>query len=580
MNSAKLPKIKALHVKKFKRKIATIAVFAVLAGCVTGFAWPRTSLARAEKLLKEGRTSQAVAMLDSLASRNDARAALRLGTLYWHGEGVLHNRHAAIPYLENAARAGEVQANALLGAHYYGTGDEDGVDPAKAEVYLLAAVDGGDTESCGILGRMYYSAGGVKKALAAPYLARAADDRIPEAAALYGSMLLRGDGVTKDRRLGDKYLGEASLADDPDIDFLVGTAYLEANIPSKALPHFIRAHDGGRTDAGYAIGSILLSRLEPDYAAAAHYLKPLADAGHEEACTLLADLAFTGKGIAKDRAAAYRYLQPAVRSGDPQAMARAGFMLAVGDGVPRELNKGLSLLKTAGANGHSGALVGLGALYYFEKYGMRDRAQALDYWQRAAALGDSRGMALFQDEEEVSPRPTVQPSTESKRQEEMERLRETVRRLEETIRDSRQNSLAGFSDPEKEAAREKARQVVEQELIRKNQSLDRARTESREKEHIDRIYGSSFDMGAQARMEAERNTRDQARLDKLVDSATSDTRAYRQNWRHGHGHGYTGSRRTTSYWIRGSGSGDDVKTTSPAPAMKKLRVLNPDKVRN
>lgn len=538
MRSTNFIKSKQILRKRAWRKAIVIAAGAGLACCVAGFAWPRASIAEAENLLKAGRTEQAVSMLTALESRNDTVAAKRLGTLYWHGEGVLRDREKAIPYLECAAFAGDVQANALLGTYYGDDANGDTSNRIKAEQYLLAAAEGGHAESCAALGRMYYDDGGAMRTLAVPYLAKAADSHIPEAAALYGSMLLRGDGVRKEYRLGNEYLNAAAQADDPDIDFLIGTAYLEANIPDKALPFLTRAHDGGRRDAGYAIGSILLSRLEPDYAAAAHYLKPLADEGHEGACTFLADLAYDGKGIGKDRAAAYRYLQPAVRAGTPRAMARAGFMLAVGEGVARDVGRGLSLLKAAGGDGHSGALVGLGALHYFEKYGMQNRPRALEYWRQAAALGDSRGMDLLQEDDVVTTQ-VVHSSASPVLLEEMARLRETVQKLEETNRDMREAAATNHAVQERRAAQEKARQVVEQEMIRQHQSLERVQMVNQDKEQVNRVYGSSFDMGAQARMATERNTREQTRADKLVDSIassiSSERHVRRRNWHHGYG---------------------------------------------
>ena len=103
-------------------------------------------------------------------------------------------------------------------------------------------------------------------------------------------------------------------------------------------------------------------------------------------------------------------------------------------------------------------------------------------------------------------------------------------------RERREAAAADRAGRGREGSLEKARQVVGQEVVRKSQSLDRARAENRDKEQVGRVYGSSFDMGARARMETERNTREQARADKLVDSIASRISSdshYRRRSRHG-----------------------------------------------
>lgn len=230
-----------------------------LAACGAWFMLSRPDLDRARRLLDEGRTEQGVAMLASLASKNDVGAALLLGDLYWRDDAVPQNARTALPYLEQAALGGDVRANALLGEHYYGTGEDAG-NRLKAAPYLQAAAEKGHAASAGLLGSMYYHGDGVgqNKPRAAKYLAVAAKND-SGASALYGAMLLRGDGVRRDYQQGVERLEAAAQTDDPDVQYVVGNAYLTAEIPEKALPHLIRAHAGGRTESGREIGGSWVS---------------------------------------------------------------------------------------------------------------------------------------------------------------------------------------------------------------------------------------------------------------------------------------------------------------------------------
>lgn len=484
------------------------------------FLLSRPSLDKAAKLLDDGHADHAVAMLSDLAAGNNIQAATLLGDLYWRGGPVAKDRQKALPYLEQAAQAGDVQASAVLGIHYYGTGDTV-AGAIEAEPYLRFAADHDHAEATGILGKMYYHGHGMSKnkAAAADYLARAADRGDANAMLLYGGMLLSGDGVDKDYRRGVDSLEAA--AGDPDRDFAIGEIYLRAGIPEKALPHFIQAHAEGRKDAGLSIGEILLTRLDPDYRTAVHYLKPLADAGDADSCAILADLYFDGEGVAKDRAAAYRYLQPAVDRGDLRAMARSGFMLATGDGVPRNLGKGLYLLNAAGDRNYSGALVGLGFLYHSDHYGMRNRERALVFWQRAAELGDARATDMLQADASLR---TEQAELERLERDrlamaaKLEKTKQQLTTMSEIISRQQEDRV---EQREKDAAREKAREIAQRELDRQNANLARAQANARYREQMDRIYGTEDDIRARARLETERNTRQEARLDKLVNNATS-----------------------------------------------------------
>lgn len=501
--------------------VAAYAAYALLTG---------PSIDKAMRLLETNQPKQAAAMLAALAADNNAQAASLLGGMLWRGEGLPRDSQKAIPYLKQAALDGDVQANALLGEYYSGP-QADASCRIAAVPYLKTAADRGHAGSAGILGKLYYTGTDVVKsrAQAAEYLAVAARQGEPEAMLLYGGMLLRGDGVAKNHRQGSGYLEAAAEQGDPALDFAIGEIYREANLPEKALPHYLRAHDGGESAAGYPIAAIHQRRLAPDYEAIVHYAKPLAEAGHEESCAILANVFYSGKGGITDRTAAYRYMQPAVTRGNARAMARTGFMLATGDGVPRDVVRGVQLLTEAGNLGHAGAFLGLGALYYSDQYDMYNYEQALVYLRRAADLGDSRATDLLASGGE---RQTIgrRFARQGGGREDVEELKETIGQLERQLETLKQ-SIAHQQQEQKyvqakAASMEKAKQNADREVARQNKSLAKARAEAQDKERYDRTYGSSFDQAARARQATERNTRNETRLDKLTDSAARNGNAY------------------------------------------------------
>jgi hypothetical protein len=72
-------------------------------------------LANAEKLLEAKSYQQAVSLLNRLADAGNAGAQLRLGQVYWYGEGVAVDRSKADTLFAKAAAAGSKDAAQALG---------------------------------------------------------------------------------------------------------------------------------------------------------------------------------------------------------------------------------------------------------------------------------------------------------------------------------------------------------------------------------------------------------------------------------------------------------------------------------
>jgi cell division septation protein DedD len=120
-----------------------------------------------------GRTAEAVTIWRPLAAMGSAEAAFNLGQAYKFGRGVPADPVAAKRWYEQAAKAGNVQAQTTLGLTLY----QEGNRPAALR-WLQLAADAGD----------------------------------PRAMLVYGTALFNGDGVAEDRVRGYALVSRAAAS--------------------------------------------------------------------------------------------------------------------------------------------------------------------------------------------------------------------------------------------------------------------------------------------------------------------------------------------------------------------------------
>jgi uncharacterized protein len=169
--------------------------------------------------LREGKVEQGVTELELAAKQNVAGALWKLGRMYADGDGVPKNRARAFEYfrrLTNHPQAddsvGTPQARFVANAfvtlgQYYLDGIPDVVvaDPAVAyQMFRYAASYFADSEAQYNLGRLYLNGRGAPKdaVQAARWLRLAANKGEHRAQALLGTMLFRGQDVSRQAALG------------------------------------------------------------------------------------------------------------------------------------------------------------------------------------------------------------------------------------------------------------------------------------------------------------------------------------------------------------------------------------------
>jgi hypothetical protein len=180
---------------------------------------PLDSFRSGAQALREGKVEQGIAELEFAAQQNVPGALWKLGRMYADGEGVPKNKARAFEYfrrLTNHPQAddsvGTPQARFVANAfvtlgQYYLEGIPDVVQPDPAVAYQMfryAASYFADSEAQYNLGRLYLNGRGAPKDAiqAARWLRLAANKGEHRAQALLGSMLFKGQEVSRQAALG------------------------------------------------------------------------------------------------------------------------------------------------------------------------------------------------------------------------------------------------------------------------------------------------------------------------------------------------------------------------------------------
>ncbi|HEY1362653.1 MAG TPA: tetratricopeptide repeat protein [Xanthobacteraceae bacterium] len=216
---------------------------------------PHEALRSGMQALREGRTDLALMDLQYAAEQGVPAAIWKLGRMYADGDGVRTDKARAYEYFRHLTRsfgssmdtpnAGFV-ANALVALGLYHLDGIPGVLKADAavarEMFREAASYYRDPEAQYYLGRLYLLGQGTAKdpVMAARWLALSANNGEHRAQALLGSMLFKGDQVSRAPALGLFWLTVAKEAAGPGeswISEMHASALAQANDREKALAH-------------------------------------------------------------------------------------------------------------------------------------------------------------------------------------------------------------------------------------------------------------------------------------------------------------------------------------------------------
>lgn len=171
-------------------RAGTVAALAALLLSSAAFA---QSLDDALKAINAGRYAQAAEWLSPLANGGNAQAQLRLGTLYYHGQGMQEDEKMAIFWWKKAASHGNAEAMfQIANAYLFGNqAAKSVVDPDReAAIWYFQAASAGHAEAQYHLGLLFLAGKGVVDSHeeAARWFRKAADQGHAEAKKALGNI--------------------------------------------------------------------------------------------------------------------------------------------------------------------------------------------------------------------------------------------------------------------------------------------------------------------------------------------------------------------------------------------------------
>lgn len=138
------------------------------------------------------------------AEHGDAKAEFRLGSMFYHGQGVQQDYREAMRWYRKAADQGDTKAQYDIG-YMYDLGQGVPQDYSEALRWYHKAADQGDANAQCSLGSMYYDGRGIQqdRAVAVNWYRQAANSGLARAQYGLGYMYYHGQGVPEDRAEAD-----------------------------------------------------------------------------------------------------------------------------------------------------------------------------------------------------------------------------------------------------------------------------------------------------------------------------------------------------------------------------------------
>lgn len=171
--------------------------------------WDR-QLDKAQKLYAEGKTLEAVKIIESAADNGEPEAIWNLGWLYLDGIGREKNPKKALFYFEKAAELGVTIAMIDLAA-LYAKGIGVSIDHNRAISLIQQAAELGDDDAHFRLAIMYKEGQGLPKDIKKSmfHFNQAMENGNKEALFEVGKMYVEGEGVNKNLKIGLNFLDKA-----------------------------------------------------------------------------------------------------------------------------------------------------------------------------------------------------------------------------------------------------------------------------------------------------------------------------------------------------------------------------------
>jgi hypothetical protein len=252
--------------------------------------------------------------------------AMELGLNYLSGHNAPRDPAKAAQLLQQAAAAGETEAQTRLGSMYQ-TGTGVPQDFALALHWYQLGASSGSMAAKIYMGLLYARGNGVPQdpALAMQWFHEGFDKGYGAAAAYIGEMYFMGAGMPQDKQEAEKWFEKGARMRDPvstyDLGVLCAGQYGHAKNLPRAAEMFRRAAKQDYIPAKYSLG--LLITQHPELSAARDEarksLESASQSGFWKADAVLGIMWRDGDGVAKDPASALFYFKLASAQGGDSA---------------------------------------------------------------------------------------------------------------------------------------------------------------------------------------------------------------------------------------------------------------------
>ena len=329
---------------------------------------------------------------EKAAAQGFADAEDGLAHLYEEGLGVEQNKKTAVEFLLRAASKGHSEAQRCYGCYLIGTGQYE-----DAMKWFLKAAAQGDDNSMYNIGLCYDNGHGVEEntTTAAEWFLKAASKGHSEAQRCYGCSLA-GTGQYEDAM---KWYLKAAAQGDEESMYNVGLCYdrglgVEQNTTT-AAEWWLKAASKGIREAQYAYAEYLDDDMKR-YADAKEWYERAAAQGDADAMFKLGQLYDEGRGVEQSHAKALYWWKKAAAYDGGEGVFTRGLSMA------RRLQKEIPALpvrqkleEKAVAQGDADAAYNLGMLYYAGRGVEHSVSTAREWWERAAAKGNTESRRML-----------------------------------------------------------------------------------------------------------------------------------------------------------------------------------------
>ena len=265
---------------------------------------------------------------------------------------------------------------------------------ASAEALLREGCEAKDWWGCYRLGALLAEA---DPAQGAALHETACQEGVPQACAALGDLLLRGDGIERDReRAATLYAQSCSDRHTRSCATLAKLYEKGAGVEKSAtmaVGLYRTACAAGEHRSCYDLATLYAEGrgVTPDPDIALSLLEDTCEIGFGPACTHLGELYLTGGLVGRDRPMGISYLEDGCALGDMDGCVFMGRMFERGDGVEPDLDEAVHIYTRACDAGGGAGCAALGQLHERGVYYPEDAAEAARLYGRACSAGSGEG---------------------------------------------------------------------------------------------------------------------------------------------------------------------------------------------